>query len=164
MDHSMKPVSILFVCMGNICRSPLAEGIFTHITETAQQQERFHVDSAGTGGWHAGNPPDPRSVAIAAQHGIDISSQRARQIKGDDFEHFDLILCMDDDNLSRVLQSCPQSLRHRVHLFSQYVVGTDDNVPDPYYGGEDGFLSVYNMLFAGCRSLLEKIDADGDVS
>ncbi|MNE19082.1 Low molecular weight protein-tyrosine-phosphatase YfkJ [compost metagenome] len=160
----MKPVSILFVCMGNICRSPLAEGIFTHVAETAQKPHRFHVDSAGTGDWHAGNQPDPRSVEIAAQHGIDISGQRARQVKKDDFERFDLILCMDEDNLSRIMGSCPPGLRHKVHLFSQYASGTRTNVPDPYYGGKDGFLIVYNMLFAGCRSLLEKIDADGDVS
>lgn len=160
----MKPVSILFVCMGNICRSPLAEGIFTHITETVQQQHRFHVDSAGTGGWHAGNPPDPRSMEIAARHGIDISGQRARQVNTDDFERFDLILCMDEDNLARLSQSCPPDLQHKLHLFSQYTHGTTHSVPDPYYGGADGFLTVYNMLFTGCKSMLEKMGADDAAS
>lgn len=156
----MKPTSILFVCMGNICRSPLAEGIFTHIAKTAGKEQQFHIDSAGTGGWHAGNPPDPRSVDVAAKHGIDISGQRARQVKRDDFERFDLILCMDEDNLARLSQSCPPAYRQKLHLFSQYANGTRKSVPDPYYGGEDGFLAVYNMLFAGCMSLLEKIDED----
>lgn len=118
------------------------------------------VDSAGTGGWHAGNPPDERSIAIAHQHDIYISQQSARQISADDFENFDLILAMDEDNLARLKAACPAEFRDRLHLFGSYTLGQRVNVPDPYYGGEDGFVTVYNMLFAGCSSLLEKMLAE----
>lgn len=143
--------------MGNICRSPLAQGIFSHLVEKQQIRERFTIDSAGTGGWHAGNPPDPRSIAIAHRHGIDISGQSARQIHQADFEIFDLILAMDEDNLARLRASCPEQHRHKLHLFSHYASGRRESVPDPYYGSEDGFQTVYNMLFDGCISVLEKM-------
>ncbi|MDS7598100.1 low molecular weight protein-tyrosine-phosphatase [Agrobacterium tumefaciens] len=154
----MKHTSVLFVCMGNICRSPLAEGILAHIAATQGMTDLLSVDSAGTGGWHAGNPPDPRSIAIARQHGIDISGQCARQVRQPDFEKVDLVLAMDEDNLAKLLQACPKEHRHKVHLFLDYASGRREGVPDPYYGGEDGFLNVYNMLFAGCSSLLAKLD------
>jgi protein-tyrosine phosphatase len=154
----MKPRSILFVCMGNICRSPLAEGILVHLVGTHPENEGMMIDSAGTGGWHRGNPPDPRSIDVARAHGIDISRQRARQVSPQDFERFELILAMDDDNLNTLHQSCPVEHQHKLHLFSSYASGTRENVPDPYYGGDDGFLDVYNMLFDGCRSVLEKIE------
>ncbi|NTJ43323.1 low molecular weight phosphotyrosine protein phosphatase [Agrobacterium larrymoorei] len=156
----MKRTSILFVCMGNICRSPLAEGIFSHLVKEASLGENFVIASAGTGGWHAGNPPDPRSIAIAYQHGIDISQQRARQVRPADFENYDLILAMDEDNLSNLRSVCPQRHHQKLRLFSQYTSGQNKNVPDPYYGGEDGFLTVYTMLLAGCTSLLEKATED----
>jgi protein-tyrosine phosphatase len=156
----MKPRAILFVCMGNICRSPLAEGIFEHLARKAGKHGALRIDSAGTGGWHAGSPPDPRSIEVARAHGIDISTQGARQVNNRDFEQFDLILAMDEDNLKRLKQSCPLQQRHKLHLFCTYASGTRESVPDPYYGGEDGFLDVYNMLLAGCRSLLAKIEFD----
>lgn len=156
----MKRTSLIFVCMGNICRSPLAEGILTHLVEARHLGDRFTIDSAGTGGWHGGNPPDPRSVAVAHSNGIDISGQRARQVGASDFEDHDLILAMDDDNLARLRSICPQQHRHKLHLFSHYASGRHDNVPDPYYGGEDGFQTVYTMLLTGCASLLEKLVED----
>ncbi|MFK3778906.1 low molecular weight protein-tyrosine-phosphatase [Agrobacterium sp. NPDC089420] len=156
----MKHIAVLFVCMGNICRSPLAEGVLTHLAHDEGMSRQITVDSAGTGSWHAGDAPDPRSIDVARQHGIDISRQRARQVKPADFETFDLILAMDEDNLARLLQSSPERHRHKIHLFMAYAAGRRDNVPDPYYGAEDGFLGVYNMLLAGCRSLLEKIELD----
>lgn len=120
--------------------------------------DRLFVDSAGTGGWHAGDPPDPRSIAIARKHGIDISGQHARQVKQADFTTFDLVLAMDENNLSKLLQICPEAQKHKVHLFLDYASGRRRSVPDPYYGGEDGFLDVYNMLLAGCSSLIEKLE------
>lgn len=144
--------------MGNICRSPLAEGIFAHLVEKQQGDHHFVIDSAGTGGWHAGNTPDPRSVAIAKLHGIDISGQKARQVRPADFEVFDIFLAMDEDNLEKLKASCPKQHAHKLHLFGQYASGRRESVPDPYYGGEDGFQTVYSMLFAGCKSALEKLE------
>ncbi len=117
----------------------------------------FHIDSAGTGAWHIGNPPDSRSVDVAQFNGIDISAQRARQLHQDDLEKFDLIIGMDRNNVKAILQKAPAAMRHKVHLFSDYAHGTQVDVPDPYYGGADGFTHVYNMLSAGCTSILEKL-------
>ncbi len=155
----MKHTAILFVCMGNICRSPLAEGILRNLAESAALHQ-LTVDSAGTGGWHRGDAPDPRSIAMARRHGIDISLQRARQVTAADFETFDLVFAMDENNLANLLRLSSERHRHKIHLFMEYAAGHRENVPDPYYGAEDGFLTVYNMLLAGCRSLLEKIELD----
>lgn len=156
----MKHITVLFVCMGNICRSPLAEGVLTDLADGEGVSDRITVDSAGTGGWHTGDAPDPRSIAMARRHGIDISRQRARQVTRADFEAFDLILAMDENNLANLLQLSPEKHRHKIHLFMDYAAGYPENVPDPYYGAEDGFLDVYNMLLAGCISLLEKMELD----
>jgi protein-tyrosine phosphatase len=160
MDRNMKAIAILFVCMGNICRSPLAEGIMTHLGKTSSKAGKLTVASAGTGGWHVGDPPDRRSVSVARSHGIDISHQSAAQIKRGDFSRFDLILAMDEQNLSVLQQVAPAGMRHKLHLFSEYASGIRRNIPDPYYGGEEDFLAVYNMLFADCTSLLAKIGFD----
>lgn len=148
---------ILFVCMGNICRSPLGEGIFRHLAINAGQADLFPCDSAGTGNWHAGSRPDSRSVAVAARHGIDISGQRARQIEAADFDRFALILAMDHDNLAGIRRVAPPSALRRIELFNAFAVGADVDIPDPYYGGPDGFETVYTMVFSGCRSLLDRL-------
>jgi protein-tyrosine phosphatase len=153
----MDRITILFVCMGNICRSPLAEGIFRHMADNAGRAAEFDIDSAGTGGWHQGNPPDPRSLAVAAAHGIDISKQRARRIVAADFDRFDLILALDRDNLRNLQKIVPAAAAARLHLFSRYAIGTDEDIPDPYYGGRDDFERVYTMLFNGCNSLLAAV-------
>lgn len=145
MDAKPKK-SILFVCLGNICRSPLAEGVFAAVLEEKRLSEHFELDSAGTGGWHAGSAPDPRSVAIAASHGIDISGQKARKVNADDFSRFDLILAMDRSNVEELQRLAPAAARERIHLFLEFADGKVRDVPDPYYGGPDGFAAVYRMI------------------
>lgn len=150
----MKPVRILFVCLGNICRSPLAEGILRHVAKDGL----VDADSAGTGGWHIGDPPDRRSIAVARKHGIDISRQRCRKVHAGDFEAFDLILAMDGSNLANLRAMAPPATQHKLHLFLAYTQGITRDVPDPYYEGPEGFETVYNMLFEGCRSLTGKLE------
>lgn len=144
--------ALLFVCLGNICRSPLAEGIFRHTLEQAGLADRVTLDFAGTGAWHAGNPPDPRSIEVAARHGIDISGQRARQVTGGDFSRFDWILAMDRDNLSALRRKDPRHPHLRLFLDNP-----DRDVPDPYYGGPEGFDRVFEMLEEGSRRFLEQL-------
>src|SRR5690606_3697404 len=133
-------MKILMVCLGNICRSPLAEGILR-----SKLSEEFHIDSAGTGNWHVGKSPDKRSVAVAKKYGIDISMQRARQFHPNDFEEFDLIYVMDESNFEDVIALTENQNHHfKVKLILADL--EDKNVPDPYYGGEEGFEKVYKML------------------
>lgn len=156
---SAQPVtSILFVCLGNICRSPLAEGVFGAVAAERGLAHRFRIDSAGTGGWHAGSAPDPRSVAIAARHGLDIAAQRARKVAPDDFERFDLLLGMDRSNVEELRRMAPSSARRRVHLFLDYAGTGSRDVPDPYFGGPDGFADVYRMIRDASEALLERIE------
>ncbi len=157
IKDNTKVQSVLFVCLGNICRSPLAEGVFRHQVSLAGREDEFEVASAGTGGWHVGNPPDPRSVDIARLNDIDISAQRARQLSVEDFHRFDLILGMDRSNVETILRRAPEDAYGKVHLFSRYAHDVEKDVPDPYYGGPDGFRNVYNMLSAGCSAILEKL-------
>lgn len=154
----MKRISILFVCMGNICRSPLAEGIFSHLVAEAGLTGRFTVDSAGTGGWHEGAPPDQRSIATAKSHGIDILRQRARRIRSSDFRDFDLILAMDRDNVAALETIAPPEAT--IGLFGDIALGTGEDIPDPYYGGPAGFELVYTKLLTGCSSLLEALGTE----
>lgn len=153
----MASTSVLFVCLGNICRSPLAEGVFTHLATQRGEASLFRVDSAGISGWHSGEGPDRRSVKVAAAHGIDISRQQSRQVKADDFATFDLILAMDRDNFAMLKNKAPAELAGRVHLFNQLAIGQVQDVPDPYYGGAEGFEAVYSMLVSGCSALLAKL-------
>lgn len=149
--------AILFVCLGNICRSPLAEGVFRSVLAEHGRQD-FMVDSAGTGNWHVGEAPDPRSIAIAHRFGVDISGQRARQVKLDDFRRFDLILGMDSNNVRTLKMRAPQDTTAGIHLFLEYAGGGTTDIPDPYYGGEDGFASVYGMIRQASEALLAKLD------
>ncbi len=153
------PRSILFVCLGNICRSPLAEGVFRSVIENSSAGANFHIDSAGTGAWHVGSSPDPRSVSTAARHGIDISMQRARKVSAIDFERFDLLLGLDRSNVETLLTHAPAYARSKVHLFLDYAgIGALD-VPDPYYGGDDGFEIVYRMIREASEALSAKLGA-----
>lgn len=153
----MEGVSVLFVCLGNICRSPLAEGVFRHIVEQQGISNRITTDSAGTGGWHTGEAPDRRSIAVAAENGIDLSRLKARQINKRDFSTFDLILGMDASNVANIRRIAPDEARNRVHLFSALTLGESWDVPDPYYGDASDFERVYHMISEGCMSLAERL-------
>ncbi|MBD8877379.1 low molecular weight protein-tyrosine-phosphatase [Roseibium polysiphoniae] len=146
--------SILFVCLGNICRSPLAEGIFRHTLKEAGRIEGIQIDSAGTGTWHEGNPPDPRSIEVATRYGIDISGQRARQVRQQDFSDFDLILAMDKSNLSKLRQIAPKDATAHLRLFLD---APEHEVPDPYYGGDKGFEAVFHMLRSASERLSQML-------
>ncbi len=131
--------------MGNICRSPTAEGVFRHRAQLAGLETR--VDSAGTHAYHVGEPPDPRSSQFAALRGIDLSTQRARKVALDDFADFDHILAMDKDNLALLMAACPPQHQHKLGLFMQYASKSkSDIVPDPYYGGPRGFDEVLDFI------------------
>lgn len=137
--------AILFVCMGNICRSPTAEGVFRVRAEAAGLQ--LDIDSAGTHAYHVGNAPDARSTRHAAIRGYDLSTQRARQFAAEDFERFDYVLAMDHDNLAILQRACPAQHRHKVKLFMEYATRSgSDIVPDPYYGGANGFDMVLDYV------------------
>ncbi len=139
--------AILFVCLGNICRSPLAEGVMRHAADAAGVGPRFTLDSAGCGGWHTGELPDRRSIACAARHGLDISDQRARQVTVEDFDTFDLILGMDHDNVRHLTRLQPPGSRARIALYLEEALGRTKDVPEPYYGDDRDFEAV----FALCR-------------
>ena len=151
-------VKVLFVCLGNICRSPTAEGVFHHLVEKRGLGGRVTVDSAGTGAWHIGSPPDRRAQAAARRRGVDLSGQRARQAKTGDFHRFDYILAMDADNHRNLAKMCPPGEEHRLHLFLDFApkLKTSD-VPDPYYGGDGGFEAVLDMIEAASEGLLADI-------
>lgn len=144
---------VLFVCLGNICRSPLAEGIFSRLVDDADLTGNFLIDSAGTGAWHIGNPPDPRSVDIAARHGIDISHQQARTVIPGDFDRFDVIVAMDGDNLA-ALAAMNNRARAEIRLLLN---APPKDVPDPYFGGPEGFENVYRLIRSGCETLFTSL-------
>ena len=152
--------SVLFVCLGNICRSPLAEGIFEHLVTEAGLEERFEIDSAGTGAWHVGERPDARAAMVANQHGVELES-RARQLTDDDLHHFDYVIAMDRENLRNIERMADATgSEANVHLLREFDQSVDgDEVPDPYYGGASGFETVYEMLHRSCHVLLERLHA-----
>ena len=157
---SIKPInSVLFVCLGNICRSPLAEGVFRIVWAERGRGRDMLLDSAGTGGWHAGEQPDRRSIAVAATHGVDISGQRARKVRPEDFSRFDLILGMDRANVRDLKALAPQAARDRVHLYLDFATGKAVDVPDPYYDGAEAFASVYRMIREASEALAKRLEA-----
>jgi protein-tyrosine phosphatase len=148
-------VKILMVCLGNICRSPLAEGILKSKVDSTKVQ----VDSAGTGGWHVGDPPDSRSVAVARQHGLDISNQRGRKFSAYDFETYDHIFVMDNSNYKDVVALAnTTSEKQKVQLILEEIFPNENvDVPDPYYGGDQGFEKVYQMLEEACEKIVRRL-------
>lgn len=150
--------SVLFVCLGNICRSPLAEGVFRHLVTEAGLGDRFTIDSAGMGAWHTGERPDARSIQVAADHGITLDG-RARQVTGADLRAFDVVVAMDRDNLAALEDlSDATGGSARLHLLRSFDAGAEgDEVPDPYYGGPQGFETVYRMVRSACEGLFEEL-------
>lgn len=155
---------ILFVCLGNICRSPIAEGIFAHLVRERGLEGRYLADSAGTGDWHVGQPPDRRAITAAQRRGVALPS-RCRQVSKNDFQDFDAILAMDKNNLSDLIALCPAPLRGKIKLMRDYDTGKDTgaDVPDPYYGGPYEFDQVYEMLNRCCSRLLENLEEQASV-
>ena len=152
---------IVFVCLGNICRSPLAEGVMRHLVSAAGLSDRVSIDSAGTGAWHAGEPPDPRSVEAASRHGVSLEGQRARQVADSDYTDADWLLAMDASNLATLTRRAPtRAVRARVELLNGAPRGAREDVPDPYYGGDEGFEQVYAMVLRACERLLVQVQEE----
>jgi protein-tyrosine phosphatase len=151
----MNPYSVLFVCMGNICRSPTAHGVFRHKVKAQGLDHLIAVDSAGTHNYHPGSPPDDRSQEHALRRGYDLADLRARQIRDEDFDRYDLILVMDWDNLALVQDICPPQHQPKVRRLTEFCLTLDSPVvPDPYYGGASGFDQVLNLVEDACDGLL----------
>ena len=152
---TMQTRKVLFVCLGNICRSPLAEGVFRGHVDQYGLTERYIIDSAGTGAWHVGSMPDARSIEVGLTYGIDIRGQRARRVDSSDIEEFHHVIAMDRSNHRDLLNMG----FHNVTLLREYGIEEDElEVPDPYYGGPDGFEDVYRMVDRCCRGLLVKLE------
>jgi protein-tyrosine phosphatase len=149
---------VLFVCSGNICRSPLGEAIFRNLVEEAELGGHFEIDSAGTHGWHEGEPADPRARRVGRKRGVEVTSI-ARAVGSRDFERFDVILAMDRGHLRELRARCPAPFRDRIRLMREYEDpgGRDPDVPDPYYSGEEAFEEVFEVLDNCCRGLLEEL-------
>ncbi len=156
---SEQPVRVLFVCLGNICRSPTAHGVFEALVKSGGLEQCIEVDSAATSDWHIGKAPDPRSVAMAKERGVDLSTQRARQVSADDFHHFDYILAMDGQNLRDLQRIQPAGSRAQLSLFLAFdQQGDEQEVPDPYYGGKEGFAKVVDLVERASHGLLQHIN------
>jgi low molecular weight protein-tyrosine phosphatase len=149
---------ILMVCMGNICRSPTAEGVLRHVLESRAPHLKIEIDSAGTHDYHVGEPPDRRSIAAARRRGIDLSALRARIVRTEDFSYYDLILAMDEDNLRLLQEQAPRETRSRIRLLMEYAPNAVMRaVPDPYYGGPQGFEQVLDLLEEAAEGLLQDL-------
>ena len=153
----MPAPSVLFVCLGNICRSPMAEGAFR--AAAARRGIAVQADSAGTGDWHAGDPPDPRAQAEAARHGLDLSDLRARQVTVADFDRFDHIVAMDADNLARLRSIAPPGARATLSLMLDHAGRAGQSVADPYFGGAAGFAVTWDDVTAAAEGLLDRLSA-----
>jgi low molecular weight protein-tyrosine phosphatase len=152
---------ILFVCLGNICRSPMAEGVFRRVAEDEGVLHLFDIDSAGLGDWHVGQAPDTRAQAAARDRSIDISGQSARQFAPGDYDRFDLLLAMDGSNYQELVELAPRDARHKIRRFLDFApqAGTQD-VPDPFYGGREGFDHALDLIEQAARGLLTELLAD----
>jgi protein-tyrosine phosphatase len=153
----VQPLKVLFVCLGNICRSPTAEGVFRQQLREAGLEHDVLVDSAGTGDYHLGAPPDQRACEAAARRGYDLTPLRARQVKREDFAKFDYILAMDTENLRSLKSFCPPEHGHKVMLFTEFCSSGPCVVPDPYGGGPDGFERVLDLIEDASQGLLEHL-------
>ena len=151
-------VRILFVCMGNICRSPTAEGVFRRVLDEVEFDDNIHIDSAGTHAYHVGRPPDSRTLQAASRRGVDLSQLRARKVEREDFANFDYVLAMDNENLSDLQCMCPPEHAHKLRLFMEFApdYGSSE-VPDPYYGAARGFEQVLDMVESASQGLIKHL-------
>lgn len=160
MNTPAASFSVLFFCMGNICRSPTAHGVFRHKLRAHNLHELISVDSAGTHNYHPGEPPDKRSQRAAALRGYDLSDLRARQVSDEDFEKHDLLLAMDWDNLALAEERCPPPYRRKLRRLTEFCQRHDAMVvPDPYYGGDAGFTHVLDLIEDACDGLIAHLSA-----
>lgn len=151
-------VKVLFVCMGNICRSPTAHGVFEHMVNASGMARAIEIDSAGTHAYHVGEPPDRRAQQTASRRGIRLDHLRARRVEMSDFEYFDYILAMDEDNLSILQSMCPAGHQDKLRLFLDFAQQrSESEVPDPYYGGPGGFDLVFDLIDEASSGLLQHI-------
>jgi len=156
--NDIRNKSVLFVCMGNICRSPTAEGVFRHVVKKRNLQDQISIDSAGTHAYHIGESPDSRSQSTALSRGVNLSAQRARKAVGEDFVRFDYVIAMDRSNYEDLKQLGQGADLSKLHLFMSFAKAWDnDEVPDPYYGGANGFEEVFDMVQSASEGLLEHI-------
>jgi len=152
----MNNISVVFVCLGNICRSPTAEGVFRELVRSRGLEDAIHIDSAGTSDWHVGQGPDPRAIEAAAQRGIDLSDLRGRQATAKDFSEFDYVIAMDDENYDNLSRLANTDQQRKLHLFLDFASDVDETeVPDPYYGG--GFPHVLDLVENASQGLLKHI-------
>ena len=162
MTDYKEKVSILFVCMGNICRSPTAEGVFRHFVEEGGLGDLIEIDSAGTHAYHTNEPPDRRASAAAERRGYSLSEIRARRVMDMDFERFDYIVAMDRDNVERLIEQADVEYHDKVRLFLEFANAQEKEVPDPYYGGASGFERVLDLVEDASRGLLETLQKSRD--
>ena len=151
---------IIFVCLGNICRSPTAEGVLRKQVSERGLESLFEIDSAGTGDWHLGRPPDKRAIEAALPRGIDLTPLRARQITVGDMLYYDTIIAMDNQNFFSLKSLAPVDHEHKIQLLLQYGNSAQREVPDPYYGGDHGFDRVLDLVETSCRELLGQLLSD----
>lgn len=157
----MSKQRILFVCLGNICRSPMAEGVFRRVARDAGSDHLFEIDSAGMGDWHKGQAPDHRAQAAALARGVDISAQSARKVELEDFEDFDFVLAMDGSNIADLYEIAPLAARQKIRRFLDFAPHIDaEDVPDPYYGGVQGFDHALDLIEAAAKGLLADLTRD----
>jgi protein-tyrosine phosphatase len=160
----MKKIKVLFVCMGNICRSPTAEGVFCSLLEQQQVFDQFTIDSAGTHAYHVNEAPDLRAQRAAKERDVNLSQIRARKVIFADFEDFDYILAMDEDNHAILMESCPDQFKDKIKYFLEYAPHLDTlEVPDPYYGGKYGFDRVLDMVEEASIGFLKSLKQSGEV-
>ena len=160
----MEKIRVLFVCMGNICRSPTAEGVFAALVKSENIENRFTIDSAGTHAYHTGDTPDLRAQKAAKDRGVNLAKLKARKVVVGDYDDFDYLLVMDDDNHKIVMEFCPEEHRHKIKHFLEYAPHLDTlEVPDPYYGGKYGFERVLDMVEEASAGFLNSLKQSGEI-
>jgi len=161
----MEKIKVLFVCMGNICRSPTAEGVFAKLLKEQNLEEYFVIDSAGTHAYHVGEPPDLRAQHAALERNIELAHLRARKVIMGDFEDFDFLLAMDDDNYAALMDACPEEYKDKISYFLDHAPHLDiREVPDPYYGGKYGFERVLDLAEAASAGFLSMLKKTGGMN